>query len=102
MPEQAGGGLMGRSRMHTKLLTLRSAYPPFTREPGLPCTDPGNDPDLWHSRNDGAIAKAQTLCRSCPRLTDCAAWAVETRQTHGVWGATTARERERIAEQVNA
>jgi hypothetical protein len=86
---------MGRSRLHTKLQTLRSARPPFADEPGLTCTSPNVDPDLWHSRNDGAIARAQQLCRLCPRLDDCAAWALDTRQEHGVWGATTARERER-------
>jgi hypothetical protein len=86
---------MSRSRHHTKLQTLRSARPPFADEAGLICTSPNVDPDLWHSRNDGAIAKAQQLCRLCPRLADCATWALETRQEHGVWGATTARERER-------
>lgn len=86
---------MGRSRHHTKLMTLRSARPPFAGEPGLICTSPNVNPDLWHSRNEGAIAKARRLCRLRPRLDDCASWAIATRQEHGVWGATTARERER-------
>ncbi len=85
------------SRLATRLAALRSASPPHIWEPGLPCTDPTNDPDLWHSRNEGAIAKAQALCQLCRFVDDCAAWAVETRQIHGVWGATTARERERLA-----
>lgn len=87
---------MPRSRLHTKLLTLRSALPPFAYEPGLACTDPANNPDLWHSRNSAEIAQAQTLCGPCPRRADCAAWAIETRQIHGVWGATTVNERARL------
>jgi hypothetical protein len=93
---------MGRSREHTKLLTLRSALPPFASTPGLPCKDPGNDPDLWHSRNSGQVAQAQALCRACPLVAECATWAIETRQIHGVWGATTVNERERLARQVAA
>lgn len=83
------------ARLTTRTAALRSAHPPHIWEPGLPCTTPGTDPDLWHSRNDGAIAKAQNLCRLCRFVDECAAWAIETRQLHGVWGATTARERER-------
>jgi hypothetical protein len=83
------------ARHATRTATLRSAYPPFIHQPGLPCKDPANDPDLWHSTGNDHIAQAQTLCRRCPRLDDCATWAVATRQRHGVWGAITARERER-------
>lgn len=90
------------ARLATRLTALRSAHPPFIREPGLPCKDPDNDPDLWHSRNSGHIQQAQALCRACPFVDDCAEWALATRQIHGVWGATTAKERKQAAQQVNA
>lgn len=84
------------ARHTTRLAALRSAYPPHIWEPGLPCTDPANDPDLWHSRNNAEVAQAQDLCRICRFVDDCAAWAVETRQIHGVYGATTSAERKRM------
>jgi WhiB family redox-sensing transcriptional regulator len=90
------------ARLETRLAALRSARPPFTNRPDLTCKSPDVDPDLWFNRSEGRIAKAQALCRLCPAVDDCATWAVETRQTHGVWGATTARERERLTEQVSA
>jgi hypothetical protein len=90
------------ARLETRLVALRSARPPFAHQPDLACKSPDVNPDLWHSRADGAITKAQELCRSCPAVDDCATWAIETGQRHGVWGATTARERERLTEQVNA
>ena len=93
---------MAVARLTTRLTTLRSAHPPFIQEPGLPCKSPTNDPDLWHSRKTGEIQQAQALCSTCPFVDDCADWAVTTRQQHGVWGATTERERKRLAEQVNA
>jgi WhiB family redox-sensing transcriptional regulator len=90
------------AQLATRLTSLRSASPPFASRPDLACKRPDVDPDLWHRRSDGAITKAQELCRQCPALDECAAWAIATRQQHGVWGATTSRERERLAEQVNA
>ena len=38
---------------------------------------------------DGAIA----LCRTCDVQGPCLAWALEVGDCHGVWGATTPRER---------
>jgi WhiB family redox-sensing transcriptional regulator len=38
---------------------------------------------------DGAVA----LCRTCDVQGPCLAWALEVGDCHGVWGATTPRER---------
>jgi hypothetical protein len=90
------------ARLSTRLTALRSAHPPFIQEPGLPCKDPDNDPDLWHSRNNIQLLQAQALCRTCPFVDDCADWALTTQQQHGVWGATTAKDRKQATRQVNA
>ena len=43
-----------------------------------------------------AIAHAKEICRTCPVMDDCAAYAVEHNQTEGIWGATTRQERRRL------
>lgn len=41
---------------------------------------------------------AQAVCASCPVSRECRAWAVATRQKHGVWGGLSEQElRRRIA-----
>lgn len=37
------------------------------------------------------------LCRTCPVLGACLAWALQAGDLHGVWGGTTARERRAMA-----
>jgi hypothetical protein len=37
------------------------------------------------------------LCRTCPVLGSCLAWALQSGDLHGVWGGTTARERRAMA-----
>lgn len=37
--------------------------------------------------------RAREVCRGCPVLDDCAAFAVSTRQPFGVWGGLTERQR---------
>ncbi|MFF4961043.1 WhiB family transcriptional regulator [Streptomyces sp. NPDC001222] len=38
--------------------------------------------------------RAQSICRTCPVLRACAAFALRTSQTHGVWGGLTESERQ--------
>ncbi|MEA2686699.1 MAG: WhiB family transcriptional regulator, redox-sensing transcriptional regulator [Actinomycetota bacterium] len=42
------------------------------------------------------IRAAKALCRACPVNDTCLQYALETRQTDGIWGGTTERERRRI------
>lgn len=86
------------SRHETRPHSLRAATPPHAWEPGLPCTNPDNRPDWWHATEGPRAAHAKTLCRRCPRLDDCATWATETQQLHGIWGATTPADRQRRTE----
>lgn len=64
------------------------------------------DPELFfpvgeeHTTGRGASgpvqmqnAEAKAVCRRCPVVSECLAWAIESGQDFGVWGATTAQER---------
>ena len=59
------------------------------------------DPDLFfpisgNGKNGKAVeqvASAKAVCAVCPVKRDCLAFALRTRQMHGVWGGTTADER---------
>lgn len=60
------------------------------------CTD---DPDgVFFAADDniGAIAKAKSICGSCPVSYECLVYAIDTNQPDGIWGGATLRERRRI------
>lgn len=40
--------------------------------------------------------RAKKICRECPVLVDCREHALAMRETHGVWGAMSARDRRRV------
>lgn len=42
------------------------------------------------------IEEAKAVCGSCPVLQQCAQWALETREPHGVWGGMSEDDRRRI------
>lgn len=39
------------------------------------------------------------ICRTCPVLDECLAWALAAEEPHGCWGGTTPTQRHRIARQ---
>lgn len=41
--------------------------------------------------------RAKQVCQSCPVLATCREYAMETGESHGVWGATTPAERRSAA-----
>lgn len=47
---------------------------------------------------EAAVARAKTECAWCPVLAECRAWALDTREPHGIWGATTPDERRAITD----
>lgn len=60
------------------------------------CRD--EDPELFFPvGNSGPallqIAEAKAVCRRCPSIADCLAWALESGQDAGVWGAYSEDER---------
>ncbi len=55
------------------------------------------DPELFFPAPTESPDAALTLCRACPVQGSCLAWALDAGDLHGVWGATTARERRAMA-----
>jgi WhiB family redox-sensing transcriptional regulator len=40
--------------------------------------------------------RAKQICLACPVLEPCRRYAIDAREPHGIWGATTPRDRERL------
>jgi hypothetical protein len=53
----------------------------------------GTDPELFFPAASEPADTAVALCRTCDVQGACLAWALEVGDCHGVWGATTPRER---------
>jgi WhiB family redox-sensing transcriptional regulator len=56
------------------------------------------DPDLFFpvSSSDASLeqaAEAKAICAGCPVRRQCLAFALRTRQVHGIWGGLTEGER---------
>ena len=51
--------------------------------------------ERWHRRSQ-RIAQAKAVCRTCPVITECATWALTTREPYGVWGGLSEEERAAI------
>ena len=59
----------------------------LTHDPGLffPIGDAGPAVDQ--------VEQAKAVCRACPVMQECLAWALETGQDFGVWGGMSEAER---------
>ena len=62
------------------------------------------DPDLFFPISPGGASqrqekRAKAICGTCPVKAQCLAFAVETRQVHGVWGGLGEEELARAEEQ---
>lgn len=69
-----------------------TAYPPVTGDE--PCRQV--DPDVFFPElGDNDVRHVTDLCRPCPILLPCLAWAVE-HERHGVWAATTPAQRAQL------
>lgn len=55
------------------------------------------DPETFFPAPSESADPAVSLCRTCPVQGPCLAWALEAGDLHGVWGATTVRERRAMA-----
>jgi WhiB family redox-sensing transcriptional regulator len=51
------------------------------------------DPETFFPAPSEPADSAVALCRTCDVQGSCLAWALEVGDCHGVWGATTPRER---------
>lgn len=57
-----------------------------------PCAQ--TDPEIFFPEDKEDVRLAKTICRTCPVTAQCLAFAMENSETFGVWGGTTARERQ--------
>jgi len=60
------------------------------------------DPDLFFpisstGRSLEETAEARAICARCPVRSQCLAFALRTRQVHGIWGGLTEEERHQAA-----
>ena len=56
----------------------------------------GKDPDLFFPRRGGATEPARQVCAGCPVKADCLDHALKHRETFGIWGETSERERRKL------
>ena len=55
------------------------------------------DVDFFPYPEDVAgIARAKEVCATCPVADECLSYAIETRQSEGVWGGHTTKERTKL------
>lgn len=52
------------------------------------------DPEIFYSSDDAIFAKG--VCAGCPVIDQCLAWALESREPHGVWGGLDEQERKQL------
>lgn len=72
----------------------RALTPPEWTRDAL-CIEVG-DYDLFFGEKGTNTTAAVRVCRKCPVVDDCRQYAIDHDELHGVWGATTPRQRLRI------
>lgn len=65
------------------------------RERGA-CTLPGVNPEWFYPDKTGSYRQARKVCAGCPVLEQCRAWALATREPHGMWGGLSEHQRQTI------
>jgi len=61
------------------------------------CLEVTDEVNFFPNREDFlGIAKAKTVCATCPVADECLSWAIESNQSEGIWGGHTPKERRTI------
>ncbi len=55
-----------------------------------------HDPAVFFPSDGVGVDRARRICDTCPVVAPCLEYALDNRVDHGVWGATSERERRRI------
>jgi WhiB family redox-sensing transcriptional regulator len=53
----------------------------------------GMNPDVFFPERGEATREIKALCRECDVQAECLAYAMNTGETHGIWGGLSGRER---------
>ena len=61
---------------------------------GSLCSNPKYNPDLWF--DFATITEAKEICRRCPLVLMCAAYAIENDEHDGVWGGLSPEDRRQL------
>jgi len=80
-------------------LTARDV-PPVASRPDRACN--GVDFTVFYPKHSTRYEYAKAICRTCPHVEECLAWALSTRQSFGVWGGTSPEDRHQMLRQVAA
>ena len=63
-------------------------------DPARGCAD--MSPNDFHPERGGPVNHLKAICRACPFVDDCRDYALAHPELHGIWGATSVRERQQI------
>jgi len=55
------------------------------------------DPEIFFPAKGESVRAAKRVCQQCPVRSECLEHAIERRESDGVWGGTSPRERRAIA-----
>lgn len=81
----------------TTTASIDLPFPTASPDVSVPCTIA---PEAWWPQDRWQSDVAKAACRNCPVLVRCFNWALHNEQ-HGVWGGTTAAEREHLRAQLD-
>jgi WhiB family redox-sensing transcriptional regulator len=60
----------------------------------------GLDPEIFYSANeDEGVERAKEVCAGCVVQQQCLEFALDNRESEGIWGGATEKERRRILRQ---
>jgi WhiB family transcriptional regulator, redox-sensing transcriptional regulator len=83
--------------MPTPTVSTVAALPPHFGDPRAACRR--ENPEMFYPDrfDDEQADAAKAVCRRCPLISTCLAYALRYEPDHGVWAATTPAERRAIA-----
>lgn len=55
-----------------------------------------HDPELFQPVTEIAAREVKQICRRCPVVVECRAWALSHHEISGVWGAMSERDRREV------
>jgi len=73
------------------------ATPPVAALPDRACN--GEDPKIFFPNSRGSSQPAIKICGRCPHRRPCLDWALETRQSYGIWGGVGPDMRHQMIEE---
>lgn len=77
---------------------LPEDYPLFSDKGAPPCSESDPEaffPEVGNGMTWNSAEPAKRICRACPYVTECLAYALKNK-VQGVWGGLTERERDRV------